>query len=61
MAFDPLSQEVVYALKSNIAYPIVGASAAAVASLAQSRLNDAWSATGATTTVPASAVTVVKQ
>lgn len=58
---EPLSPEVVYALKSNIAYPVVGASAATVAGLAQGRLNDAFSATGVTTTVPSSAITVVKQ
>lgn len=58
-AFDPLSQEVVYALKGNIAYPIVGASASAIATLAQGRLQDAL--TGATVTIPAGNVTVVKQ
>lgn len=60
-AFDALSPEVTYVLKSNIAYPIIGASAAGVASLAQSRINDAYSPSGATVTIPSSAVTVVKQ
>lgn len=40
--FDPISQEVVYSLKGNIKVPNVGGvTAASVASLAQSRLNDA--------------------
>lgn len=59
--FDPLSQEVVYALKGNVAYPIIGASASAIATLAQGRLNDAYTPSGVTATVPSSAITVVKQ
>lgn len=60
-SFDPLSPEVTYASKGNVAYPVVGASASAVAALAQTRLDDEYTASGITVTVPASAVTVVKQ
>ncbi|MGZ6570457.1 MAG: hypothetical protein ACXVHB_05990 [Solirubrobacteraceae bacterium] len=60
-SFEPLSPEVAYAAKGNIAYPTVGASAAAIAALAQTRLNDEYTGTGITATVPSSAITVVKQ
>jgi hypothetical protein len=60
-AFDPLSPEVVYALKGNVAYPVIGASATALATLAQNRLGDAYAPSGVTATVPSSAFTVVKQ
>lgn len=59
---DPqLSPEWAYATKPNIAYPIVGASAAAVSALAQSRVNDELADKGITVTVPSSSITVVKQ
>jgi len=59
MAFDPLSPEVVYALKGNIAYPVVGATASVVANLAAARMQDAY--VGSTISLAASDVTVVKQ
>ena len=59
MAFDPLSPEVVYALKGNVAYPVVGASASAIGTLAQNRMQDAY--TGLTITGAAADITVVKQ
>lgn len=40
-AFDPLSPEVTYALKTNIRYPGTATQAAAALTAAQSRLNDA--------------------
>ena len=62
-AIDPLAPEVVYSLKSNIAYPIVGASASAIATTAQNRLQDALTDAfgNATVTIPAAMVQVVKQ
>lgn len=59
MAFDPLSPEVVYALKGNIAYPVVGASAATIANTAAARMQDAYQ--GSTISLAATDVVVVKQ
>lgn len=36
-----LSPELTYILKDNVAYPVVGASGAAISTLAQNRLKDA--------------------
>lgn len=59
---DPqLSAEWAYAVKPNIAYPIVGASASAVAALAQARVDDELADKGITVTVPSTAINVVKQ
>lgn len=61
-----LSQELAYCLKDNIAYPIVGASGSALATLAASRVVDAATESDAAQTQHISAVTlsnatVVKQ
>lgn len=58
MALEVFSQELVYATKSNVAYPIVGASAAALATLAQNRLKDAFTDSIAAQTQRISAVTI---
>lgn len=58
MALEVFSQELVYATKSNVAYPIIGASASALATLAQNRLKDAFTDSSATQTQRISAVTV---
>lgn len=55
-AFDPLSQEVVYAIKGNIKFPGTQAQATAGEALAQSRLNDALAPV--TATVPAGSIKV---
>ncbi len=55
-AYDPLSPEVVYAVKGNIKYPLSQAMATASESLAQSRLNDALAPV--TATVPAGTIKV---
>lgn len=52
--FDPLSPEVVYALKPNVKYPGTSAQATAAEGVAQSRMNDAYSP--ATVTVPAGTI-----
>lgn len=56
---ETLSKETVYATKGNIAYPVVGASASAIATLAQNRMQDALP--GVTVTVAAGNISVVKQ
>lgn len=53
-----LSPELAYCLKDNVAYPVVGASASSIATLAQTRLVDAATESSAAQTQLISAVTV---
>lgn len=48
MAFDPLSPEVVYAIKGNVKFPGTQAQATAAETAAQSRFNDALTPVTAT-------------
>jgi hypothetical protein len=55
---ESLSPEVAYATKPNLKFPGTQAQATAAESLAQSRLNDSFAATGETVTVPAGTIKV---
>jgi hypothetical protein len=50
MAFDPLSPEVVYAIKGNVKFPLTQALATAAETAATNRLNDALSPVTVTVT-----------
>lgn len=56
--FDPLSPEVAYCLKGNVAYPTVGANAASIATIAQNREKDAATDSNGAQTQRISAITV---
>ena len=56
--FDPLSPEVAYALKGNIALPTVGASGSANSTTAGNRLKDAYTESSAAQTQHVTAITI---
>lgn len=58
MSVLALSPEVVYTAKGNIAYPVVGASASALATLAQNRIKDWATESDASQKQHISAITV---
>lgn len=59
MALETFNPELVYTLKGNIAYPVVGA--ASLATTAQNRLKDAFTDSNAAQTQRISAVTIAAQ